>query len=89
MKISEAYSLAFDEASKEKLDESLLDFLSDKEMKTKVYEFMVFTASKMDMSVADESDFERVSPIYDCAVFWLDMGIRVGKILRDAELAAK
>lgn len=88
MKLIDAYSQALDEeddiAEREELS-------SNKELKTMVIEEI---GSAMEETLAriksgGSSKAEIFEPVFGCVAFFFLIGIRVGKILRDAELAGK
>jgi len=87
MKLIDAYAQALDEekdiAEREELD-------SDVDLKTRVLE-EISLAMKEAREIVDSkgSKVEAIKPIFGCVAFWFLIGIRVGKILRDAELASK
>lgn len=87
MKLLKAYLQAVDEDDDPK---ERAEFSADEELKLFVAEeiveaFKEITANKAKVVTGIES----ISPFFKCVTFWFIIGIRVGKILRDEELAAK
>ncbi len=87
MKLIEAYYKALDEESdpKERAEVS-----SDVEIKACIVEEVV-EAMKEIRNIKDpnRTPAQLLKPMFGCVAFWFIIGIRVGKILRDEELAAK
>lgn len=87
MKLIDAYVQAIDE------DDDPLEreeFTSSEEMKTLVVEEIAQALKETrDVTVKDHTAADLMKPLFGCVSFWFIIGIRVGKILRDAELAAK
>jgi hypothetical protein len=87
MKLFDAYSQAIDEEN----DPAERDELSsDIELKTLILdEIGVAMKEIRDKRADNPSATEIIKPLFSCVAFWFIIGTRVGKILRDAELAGK
>ena len=87
MKLFDAYSQALDE------DDDVLErdeFSNDPQIKQCVLdEIMNAMIEIRDAKAEGKSKIELVQPMFRCVAFWFIIGIRVGKILRDQELAGK
>lgn len=87
MTIFEAYSKALDEDDdiKERAEVS-----SNHDMKQCMVEEIVEAMTEIrDNKTPTRSTADMLAPLFKCVAFWFLIGIRVGKILRDEELAAK
>ena len=64
------------------------EFSTNVDLKTQVVE-EITEALKQFLAAKEEGQLpvETLKPIFACVSFWFIVGIRVGKILRDAELA--
>ena len=86
MKLFDAYCKAL----KEEDDISgRAEFSSDTELKTLVVE-EIGTAMKEirdSRNSGNQTMIDVIQPMFSCVSFWFLIGIRVGKILRDAEIA--
>jgi hypothetical protein len=85
MKLIDAYTQAINE------DEDypeVNEFSTNVDLKTQVVE-EITEALKQFLAAKEEGQLpvEMLKPIFACVSFWFIVGIRVGKILRDAELA--
>jgi hypothetical protein len=87
MKLFDAYSQALDEEDDPVERAELTDNV---EIKTLIIE-EITTAMKETREVKNSANtaVELIKPLFSCVAFWFIIGIRVGKILRDAELASK
>jgi len=87
MKLIDAYNAALDEDS-DPLERE--EFSSSTEIKTLIIEEIAEAMKKIRHNAANNaSPVDLIKPLFDCAAFYFIIGIRVGKILRDAELAER
>ena len=87
MKLYEAYA----QAVLEDWDPKERTELSDStEIKTLIVEEIMGAMKEIkDSKGVKRTAVDLISPIFKCVAFWFIIGIRVGKILRDEELATK
>ena len=87
MKLLEAYAKVLDENEDPKERTELSD---STEIKTLIVEEIMEAMKEIRDHKGDKrTAVDLISPIFKCVAFWFIMGIRVGKILRDEELATK
>jgi hypothetical protein len=87
MKLLEAYAKVLDENEDPKERTELSD---STEIKTLIVEEIMEAMKEIKNHKADKrTAVDLINPIFKCVAFWFIMGIRVGKILRDEELATK
>ncbi len=85
MKLFEAYTQAIDEED-DPLESDELS--SSAELKTLMIKEIDTAFKEMRENAKQNCDrIGMVKPIFGCVAFWFIIGIRVGKILRDAEIA--
>lgn len=87
MKLFDAYTkaLAEDEDIAERAE-----FSSNTELKTMVIEEIAEAMKEARSGITPTSSkVDIIKPLFSCISFWFLIGVRTGKILRDAELASK
>lgn len=87
MKLFEAYAQAVDESEDPKERTELSD---STEIKTLIIEEIMEAMKEIkDSKGVKRTAVDLINPIFKCVAFWFIIGIRVGKIMRDEELASK
>ena len=85
MKLIDAYVQAIEEDDDVKERE---EFSSNSTIKNDVVEEIIEALTEIrDNKTSFRSTAEMVQPLFSCVAFWFVIGIRIGKILRDAEIA--
>jgi len=87
MKLLDAYAQAIEEDN-DPLERD--EFTNSAEMKEMVIEEIIEAMKETrDIKANNPTTAEMMKPMFGCVSLWFIIGIRVGKILRDAELASK